>query len=153
VTGEVAIPVGCGPTHIISALDHGIQCRVGACSIEQWFAGENVDAWRCVGECGFAPWSGRNNLHHIEFAIGVADALTHMGCHMVQGGTAISIGIQWCTELCLEVQCYAEECRGAYFCTAEHDDAQQVVGVLPPERSPNGDVKHTIKFGTLRFGE
>jgi len=72
---------------------------------------------------------------------------------MVQGGTTMSVDIQWFTELCLGVQFYVEECKGVYLCTTEHDDTQQVVGMLPPERSRNGDVKSTIRFGTPRFGE
>lgn len=56
-------------------------------------------------------------------------------------------------ELCNRVQCYAEDCRGTYLCATKHDDAQQIVGVFPPERSPNAGIRHTIGFGTLRFGE
>jgi len=46
---------------------------------------------------GVAPWSGRSDLHHIKFSSGVENALTHMGCRMVQSGTTMSIDIQWCT--------------------------------------------------------
>ena len=55
-------------------------------------------------------------------------------------------------ELCHEVQCYAEECRGMYLCSTKHDDTQQVVRVLSLERSLDEDIMHTIGFGTLRFG-
>lgn len=73
--------------------------------------------------CGFAPWSGRRDLHRIDFATRVADALAHMTCHMVQGGMVMSVDIQWCMKLCLKVQCYAEECKGAYLRITKHDDA------------------------------
>jgi len=56
-------------------------------------------------------------------------------------------------KLCLRVQFYEKECKGAYLCTTEHDDAQQVVGVLAPEKYPEGYIKHTIGFGTPKFGE
>lgn len=113
----------------------------------------STDAWRCVMGHGFAPWSGRSDLHHIEFASGVVDAMTHMGCHMVHGGTIVILGIQWCTELFLRVQCFAKECRGVYLCTTKHDDSQQVVGVLLMDKSPKRDVRCTIRFVTPIFGE
>ena len=102
---------------------------------------------------GFVPWSGRRDLHHIKFSSGVIDALTHMGYHMVHGGTTMSVGIEWCTKLCHGVQCYAEECNGAYLYSTKNDDAQQVVGVFPSKRSPNEDIKHTLGFGIPKFGK
>lgn len=56
---EVAIPVGCRSTCTTSILDPDIQWRVGACTAEQWVAGEHADTWRCVVVHEFTPWSGR----------------------------------------------------------------------------------------------
>ena len=40
-----------------------------------------------------------------------------------------------------------------YLCAVEQDDAQQVVRVLLPKRYLDEGIRHTIGFGTLRFGE
>jgi len=58
---------------------------------------------------GFAPWSGRSELHHIEFSSGVIDAWVHMGPQMIQSDILVGKGIQWCTWICCSVQWAIEE--------------------------------------------
>lgn len=91
---EVAISVECVSTRTVSALDHGIQWHIGACSVEQWFADEHIDAWRCVVVCGFTPWSRRSNSHHLEVSHGVSTTLSHEGYKLIQDDMAVGSGVQ-----------------------------------------------------------
>lgn len=81
------------------------------------------------------------------------DAWAHMVCSMVHDCMALSFDVQWCMDLCHEVQGYEVECRGVYLCEKKHDDAQMFVEVFPPERSPNEGIRKSIGFGTLKCGE
>lgn len=66
-------------TCTVSTLDQGIQWCVGVYNDEQWYAGEHLGVWWYVVVRGFAPRSGRSDLHYMEFASGVTDVLVHMG--------------------------------------------------------------------------
>lgn len=112
VTVDVVILIGCEPTHIISSLNHGIQWRVGAYSIKQWFAGEHGGAWKCVAVHWFTSWSRGRDSHHIGFVSGVTNALVHMG--HPQGNPVVYKDKSQCTMACRRVRAYLVVCSGIW---------------------------------------
>jgi len=93
---EVMILIGCGLTHIDTALGHHIQGCVGAYNIEQWPTGGHGYAWWCVIVCLTVLRSGSAS-HRSEYMRGVIGAVTQVGSKMVQDGIIADKGIPQCT--------------------------------------------------------
>jgi len=94
---EVVIRTRCRLMRIVLVLDQGIQWCVGVYNNEQWSAGEHVGAWWCDVVHGFAPWSGRSDLHHMAFSSRVMVVLVHMGhqtYRVIQQQVAVPSGVQ-----------------------------------------------------------